>query len=132
MMAYDSESKSPGLALALELLLFPGVGSIYAGHPQGAFITWAGEIGGFVLVYEGVAHHGLGGSMSGGDSQGATLLVVGLVTAVGFRVYGIIDAWSSAVDYNADLSHRLGLTLNLVPVTTQKSVALGPSLSLRF
>ncbi len=128
-MAYQDESKSPAVALMLELFLFPGVGSIYAGHPQGAFITWAGTIGGFVLLIEGIDHYD---DNRTNHTQPNTLIVAGVASLIGFRIFGLVDSWSSASDYNADLSHRLGLTLNVAPLVTRQSVAWGPSLSLRF
>jgi hypothetical protein len=142
LMTFESQKKSAPLALVLSLFLFPGIGSIYADHPQGAFITWAGIAGGVVLIVFGVRSlsdaqnaNGVTTDQSAQD-RGASLLVAGFFTIVGFSIYSLVDAWQSANNYNAALAQRLGLppmfTIAPAPIATSRSVAWGPSLQLRF
>jgi hypothetical protein len=104
-VVYEHERKSVGGALALELL-FPGAGSVYAGHSAGAAATWG-------LIGAGVAalFLALATLPEEGDANPATVALVygGLGVAAGGRVYGLVDAVSSANRTNDELRDRLGL-----------------------
>jgi TM2 domain-containing membrane protein YozV len=126
---YENESKSHAVALLLNWL-FPGLGSIYADHAVGAFVTWAGIGGGVALVVIGANNT---------DTQmshpGETLIIAGAVMIVGFSIYSWVDAWSSVTDYNETLAARIGLTaanLGVTPIVTPHGQTWGPSLTLRF
>jgi hypothetical protein len=135
--AYEAGSKSQGLALLIEWFL-PGVGSIYADHVQGALVTWGATIGGAALLI-----YGLGNPRTGIDAMTGEVkrqydggvIAAGAIMIVGARIYGLVDAWSSAGDYNDALAVRLGVrgaSLQLAPVSTGRGLAWGPALSLRF
>jgi hypothetical protein len=131
LTAYESGSKSRVGALALELFI-PGLGSIYADHAQGALVTWLGIIAGTGMVVYGAVNLD---EPPPRDEQGETMLSIGVLMLVGFRIYGVVDAWSSAGEYNEELATRLGMhamSLTVAPVATAHGPAWGPSLSLRF
>jgi hypothetical protein len=141
LMAYDSQKKSAPLALVLSLLVFPGVGSIYADHFQGALITWVGLAGSIALIVLGVNDlansqdiYGSTTSSSQRD-RGGLLLTAGFVGFFAFDIYSAVDAWQSSNNYNAALAHRLGLPpmyISVAPIRTQSDLAWGPALALRF
>jgi Borrelia membrane protein P13 len=139
LMMYESGKKTPGLALVLDII-FPGIGSIYADHATGAAITWGGMIGGFVLIVVGVNQqvHALNQNQSSDGTisdAGVGLILVGALASIGFRIYGVVDAYSSAKDYNANLAKSLRLpemNLSLAPLRTPQSTALAPTFTLRF
>jgi hypothetical protein len=136
LMTYENEKKSPALALVLSLWI-PGVGNIYADHAAGAAITWAGIIGGCVLMGVGVNQDVKdlnGQSTTSGSGDG--LILAGVVAFLGFYIYGVVDAYQSANEYNADLARKLRLpmmNLSVVPVRTSgQTTAVAPTLTWRF
>lgn len=136
LMAYENEKKSAGLALVLQILL-PGAGSIYADHVAGAAITWGGMIGGIALIIAGVNQdvRSINGQ-STTSSQGDGLILAGVGAYLGFWIYGFVDAYQSANEYNANLAKKLRLPmmdLSLAPLrTAAQSTALAPTLTWRF
>jgi hypothetical protein len=131
LMMYEREKKSPGLALVLDIV-FPGAGSIYADHPWGALVTWGGMIGSLFVALAGLEYDS---SHQNGTSDGEALFFLGLAGVGAFRVYGVVDAYSSAKDFNADLARRLRLPeifVSLAPIRARESTALAPTLTLRF
>ncbi len=142
LMMYESGKKTPGLALVLDII-FPGIGSIYADHAIGAAVTWGGMLGGFVLIGVGVNQqvHAFNQQNQSQSSDGTVsdagvgLILVGALASIGFRIYGVVDAYSSAKDYNANLAKSLRLpemNLSVVPLRTPQSTALAPTFTLRF
>jgi hypothetical protein len=136
MMLYESQKKIPGIALLLEVFV-PGVGSIYADHATGAFITWGLTVAGFVLImaaFQEAWDNDLNAQdTSSGFNENAIWLGLGLM--LGGRVYGLFDSYSSAKDYNAALAQRLGLGpmhVSLAPIRMGGVTAWGPALSFRF
>jgi hypothetical protein len=141
LVAYDNQKKSVPLAVVLELFVFPGIGSIYGDHAQGALITWGGLISGIVLVVVGATklEHTVytpgGPRTTGDDDAAAGFIIAGVVAIVGGRVYGVVDAWRSTSAYNAGLARRLGLpplAATVAPMSTARGLAWGPALQLRF
>jgi hypothetical protein len=137
VMAYENQKKTPALGLLLELFTLPGIGSLYGDHPQGALITWGGMIGGIVLAVAGANKLSEGDRINDESTRdtGGLMLTVGILSVIGFRVYGLVDSWQSCVSYNRELSKRLGLPplmVNLAPVSTDRGLAWGPALQLRF
>jgi hypothetical protein len=135
LMAYENDKKNEAVALLLDLFI-PGVGSIYADHAVGALVTWGGMIGGLALIVAGV-DQGLGSddATAHSSNDGVGLVLFGAAAIVGFRIYGIVDAYRSAKDYNARLAQSLGLSgvgLSLAPLRTPQGTALAPTLTLRF
>jgi hypothetical protein len=140
LMAYENEKKSAGLALVLDILL-PGVGSIYADHAVGAAITWGGMIGGIILIGVGV-HQDVqsldanGNSMTSNSGDG--LIIAGVVALLGFRIYGIVDAYQSANEYNVNLARKLRLPMmslsdvSVAPIRTPQGTTLAPTLTWHF
>jgi hypothetical protein len=132
MYLYESQKKSPALGLVLDLLI-PGVGSIYADHPQGALITWGLMIGGIAAIVLADDHRQTSGDISRPDTN---LIVAGVVMILGGRIYGIYDGYASSADYNRALAQRLGLppgvALGIVPIRQREATAFGPTLSWRF
>jgi hypothetical protein len=141
LVAFDNQKKSVPLAVVLELFVFPGLGSIYGDHPAGAVIEWAGILGGIALVIVGanqvertVFTPG-GPRTTGNDTNAAVFIAAGCVAIVGGRVYGIVDSWRSTNAYNAGLARRLGLpplAATVAPMSTDRGLAWGPTLQLRF
>jgi TM2 domain-containing membrane protein YozV len=136
LMMYENEKKSAGLALVLQILL-PGAGSIYADHVAGAVLTWGGMIGGIALIVVGVNQDVRsidGQSMTSGRGDG--LIVAGIAAYLGFWIYGFVDAYQSANEYNVNLAKRLRLPmmdLSVAPLrTATQSTALAPTLTWRF
>jgi hypothetical protein len=141
LVAFESQKKSPPLALVLELFVFPGIGSIYGDHVEGAFITWGGTAAGLVLVLVGVSKreetvYTPGGPRTTGDAATANgLIAAGCVALIASKVYGLVDSWRSTKAYNAALARRLGLpplAATVAPVRTDRGLAWGPALQLRF
>jgi hypothetical protein len=133
LMAYENDKKNEAIALLLDLFI-PGLGSIYAEHAVGALVTWGGMLGGVALIVVG-ANQSFGGDVSGRPDDGVALILVGAAAAVGFRIYGIVDAYTSAKGYNARLAQSLGLSgvgLSVAPLRTPQGTALAPTLTLRF
>jgi hypothetical protein len=51
------------------------------------------------------------------------------------RIYGLVDSWQSAASYNAALARRLGVPAwsgTVSPIKTDRGMAWGPALQLRF
>jgi hypothetical protein len=142
MFLYEAQKKNELLALVIEIFI-PGVGSIYADHVAGALLTWATFVGGVVLIF-----WWLGQNVNTNDPYAASSSVndngrrdvwaiyaaVGLI--VGGRIYGLVDSYTSAKEYNRALRARLGLpewtALGVVPIRTDRAVSWGPSLTFRF
>jgi hypothetical protein len=139
LMAFEDGKKNPAIALLLEFVM-AGVGSIYADHVQGALITWGGMLAGVVVLVVGIDHYHWqlddGTAQMHPDNSGATaLMVAGALTMFGFRIYGLVDSWQSANDFNRSLAKRLGLPVfsaTVAPVPTDRGLAWGPALQLRF
>ena len=136
MFIYEAQRKNSGVAILLSLLL-PGVGNIYADHVVGAVITWALIIGGVAVAVNSVHT-----STDPYDQYLTTnnvnsgQLTLGLLMCVGGVVYSPIDAYFASENYNHALAQRLGLPLGFAlvpePIRTDRGVAWGPGLSLRF
>ena len=143
LMAYENQKKSAPLALVLEFFLFPGIGSLYADHAQGALLTWACSGGGLALVIVGVTRlpHDTYDPQTGtyvttgSDDSAGPFIVAGVLAILAGRIYGLVDSWQSANAYNANLARRIGLpamTGAIVPMRTDRGLAWGPALQLRF
>lgn len=141
LMAYENQKKSPPLALVLEFFLFPGVGQIYADHVEGALITWAGIGGGLALVIVGVSQYqsdwdsSTGTTSSHNNDSAGVLIVGGALVMVAARIYGLVDSWQAASNYNAALAKRIGVPAwsgVVAPIKTDHGLAWGPALQLRF
>ena len=135
---YEAQKKNEMLALVIEFFV-PGVGSIYADHLAGAMVTWALTIGGIVLalwwVGQNLGHdEDTSTSTAGPIDTWAIYLALGAI--LGGRIYGLVDSYSSARDFNRRLRQRLRLpdyaSLGVVPIRTDRSISWGPSLSFRF
>jgi TM2 domain-containing membrane protein YozV len=140
LMIYENEKKSAGLALVLQILL-PGVGSIYADHVAGALITWGGMVGGVVLIVAGVNEdvRSIDNGTSMPSNSGAGLILAGVAAYIGFWIYGLVDAYQSANEYNTELARKLRLPmmslsdLSVAPIrTAQGTTTLAPTLTWRF
>ncbi len=135
---YEAQKKNEMLALVIEFFV-PGVGSIYADHVAGAMVTWALTVGGIVLAFWWVGQNINQESFDNGAGNGprdtwAIYLALGAI--LGGRIYGLVDSYSSARDFNQRLRQRLGLpdfaSLGVVPIRTDRAISWGPSLSFRF
>ena len=128
MFLYEDEKKSPGLALLLSFLL-PGLGNIYAEHWAGAAITWGLIIGGASIMVWGVNH-----TNPEAETDNGGAIVLGFFVILGGTIYSLIDAYTSARDFNHELAQRLGLpVMGIVPIRTSTGdMAWGPALELRF
>jgi TM2 domain-containing membrane protein YozV len=135
---YEAQKKNELLALLVEFLI-PGIGSIYADHVAGALITWGLTIGGVILAFWWVGQNvgqeaTFGNSNNGRNDVWAIYVAVGAI--LGGRIFGLVDSYTSAKDYNQRLRQRLGLpewaSVGVVPIRTDRTVAWGPSLSFRF
>jgi hypothetical protein len=139
-MAYDNQKKSAPLALVLEFFIFPGIGSLYADHAQGAFLTWAGIGGGIALVVVGVerlqtTYDPQTGYSTTHDNGATGFIAAGVLAILAFRIYGLVDSWQATNAYNANLAKKLGLPPlmgTIAPIRTDRGLALGPALQLRF
>ena len=136
---YQDNKKNPGVALLLELFI-PGVGSIYADHAVGAAVTWALQIGGLLVAVWGIGQlrdpEAPESVMRRPNNDAAvSAIVAGFAIAVGGRIYGLVDSWSSASDYNSALAAQLGIadaSFIIAPMRAGNGLAWGPALSLRF
>ena len=134
MFVYEAQRKNGGLAVLLSLLL-PGAGNIYADHFVGAVVTWALIIGGVAVAVNSfhTSADNYGYETTNASSGELTL---GILMILGGEVYSPIDAYLASESYNQALAQRLGLPIGLVlapePIRTDRGVAWGPSLSLRF
>lgn len=135
---YESQKKNELLALVIEFFV-PGVGSIYAGHVAGAMITWALTVGGIVLAFWWLGENinqqdSFGNSDTGPRDTWAIYVALGAI--VGGRIFGLVDSFTSARDFNHHLRQRLGLpdyaSVGVVPIRTDRAISWGPSLSFRF
>jgi len=147
LFIYENQKKNPAIALVLEFVI-PGVGSIYADHAAGAAITWGLAIGGFAVIIWGVkrASDQQAQCEAANQAQGVyspcsshvdvAPILLGVLAILGGRIYGFVDAYTSAGDYNRALAQRLGLpgtvSLGVTPLRVGESLAYGPSLQLRF
>lgn len=129
IFVYQSESKTPFIAIALEFFL-PGVGSVYAEDFRGALLTWGAFVGGVALVMWDLGQNG--GLIDGNHNGNYSALYAGALLIVAGRVYGFVNAWTATNDYNDDLAARLGLRLVVAPIRTGSSLAWGPALSVTF
>jgi hypothetical protein len=134
MFMYEAQKKSGAMAVLLSLLL-PGVGNIYADHFVGAVITWALIIGGAVVAVDSVKTTDTYGYYSS-TSVNSGELTLGVVMILGGEIYSPIDAYIASENYNHDLAQRLGLPTGFVlapqPIRTDRGVAWGPGLAMRF
>jgi hypothetical protein len=136
---YEAQKKNELLALVIEFFV-PGVGSIYADHVAGAMITWALTVGGVVLAFwwlgENINQQDSFGASSDTGPRDTWAIYVALGAIIGGRIYGLVDSYSSAHDFNRRLRQRLGLpdyaSVGVVPIRTDRTIAWGPSLSFRF
>jgi hypothetical protein len=135
---YEAQKKNEMLALVIEFFV-PGVGSIYADHVAGAMVTWGLSIGGIVLAFWWLGKNIDNQNDTFGDNNGprdawAIYLAVGMI--LGGRIYGLIDSYTSARDFNRQLRTRLGLpelaSLGVAPIRTDRTLSWGPALSFRF
>jgi hypothetical protein len=131
---YESEKKTPAIAVLLSLLV-PGVGNLYADHLAGAAITWALIIGGFFVVANGV-HSTTQPDGFVTTQINSSEVTAGVLMLLSGIIYSPIDAYYASVDYNHALAQRLrlptGLVLAPTTIRTERGVAWGPGLSLRF
>jgi hypothetical protein len=129
------------LALVIEFFI-PGVGSIYADHVAGALVTWGLTVGGIVLAFwwlgrqidtAEASNNGFS-SDNGPHDLWAVYLAVGMI--LGGRIYGLVDSYTSARDFNRRLRTRLGLpdyaSLGVAPIRTDRTLSWGPALTFRF
>lgn len=141
-LAYESQKRSPGIALLLEFFI-PGVGSIYGDHLTGALINWGLEIMGVVLMFDSLnirtrcEYNSYDYRTDCGSDINDGEFVVGLGLLLGGRIYGFIDAYTSTHEYNRRLRRQLGLpdwiSMGLAPIRSgQNEVAYAPTLRLRF
>ena len=138
---YDSQKKNELLALVIEFFV-PGVGSIYADHVGGALVTWALTIGGVALliwwVSQNVGQENSFGNSPNNGPHDLWAIYVALGAILGGRIYGLVDSYTSARDFNVRLRQRLGIpdwsgvALAPVPIRTDRAISWGPSLSFRF
>jgi TM2 domain-containing membrane protein YozV len=135
MFLYEAQRKNGGVAVLLSLLL-PGAGNIYADHFVGAVITWALIIGGVAVTVNSIHTSADSYGYTTTDSANSGELTLGLLMLLGGVVYSPIDAYLASESYNQALAQRLGLPNGLVlapePIRTDRGVAWGPGLSLRF
>jgi TM2 domain-containing membrane protein YozV len=131
---YEAERKNPAIAIALSLLI-PGVGSIYADHVLGAVITWGLIIGGFALTLDSV-HTTVDPYGNSSANDNSNELTVGVLMMLAGFVYSPIDAYVSTDNYNHALAEQLGLPTSVAlvpaPIRTDRGVAWGPGVALRF
>jgi TM2 domain-containing membrane protein YozV len=136
---YESQKKNELLALVIEFFV-PGVGSIYAGHVAGAMITWALTVGGIVLAFwwlgENINRQDQFGNNADTGPVDTWAIYVALGAILGGRIYGLVDSFTSAREFNHQLRQRLGLpdyaSIGVVPIRTDRAISWGPSLSFRF
>jgi hypothetical protein len=144
--AYDAGSKSVVAAVALELFVFPGLGSLYAGDTGGAVMTWTGTAASIFLVVYGLS--GLAITLPDGPEPSGPrahddgglhlgLLMGGLVLGVATRIFGIYNAVQATDRHNEQLQTILGLTPTLslatpLPESPNASPTLLPGLTARF
>jgi TM2 domain-containing membrane protein YozV len=132
---YENEKKTPAIAVLLSLLV-PGVGNLYADHIAGAAITWALIIGGAVVAVNGVHTTTDSSGFVTNTQYNSGEITLGVLMFVSGIIYSPIDAYVSSVDYNRALAQRLrlptGFVLAPAPIRTERGVAWGPGLSLRF
>ena len=102
-------------------------------------VTWALTVGGIVLAFWWVGQNINQDSFDNGSENRphdtwAIYLALGAI--LGGRIYGLVDSFTSARDFNHRLRQRLGLpdfaSLGVVPIRTDRSISWGPSLSFRF
>jgi hypothetical protein len=131
LYVYEQESKSQLGALALEWFM-PGVGSIYAGNTSGALKTWAMFLAGGVALAIGLerSNHG----QEDGVTQSMMFGGVGCILAG--RVFGLVDAWTSAGEHNDALRVSMGLvsyvSFGVTPLRVGDERGWGPTAQLRF
>jgi TM2 domain-containing membrane protein YozV len=138
---YDMQKKNELLALVIEFFV-PGVGSIYADHVAGAAVTWVLTIGGVVLAFWWIGQNIGGEDTIGNGTNNGPHDVWAIYVAVGAiltgRIYGLVDSYTSARDYNQRLRERLGIpdwssfTLAPAPIRTDRAISWGPAVSFRF
>jgi hypothetical protein len=133
---YESRKKNEGLAVILEVVL-PGGGSIYAGHVEGALVTWGcTAVGGLLLILWATSYVDRHHSDDRISHRRDWALVAGLGLAVGGRVYGLYDSFASSRRFNVELQRRLGLpghvSLGIGPIVGPGGTAWGPRLALEL
>ena len=131
---YHASSKSPGLAVVLELFM-PGLGSGYAEHWTGAATTWGLALGGVFMIALSFSQDTLDSEQGLSGSAGLAL-TAGVLMVVGGRVYGLVDSYRASERYNLALSRRLGLhggmVLGPVPLQVNGQTSLGLGAAWQF
>lgn len=133
---YEQQKKNPLLGLGLGVV--PGLGSLYGDHLSGALVSWGGLAVGIPLVVLAVQVGGEKDSSGQTHIQGAAggvLLTTGIVLILASEIYSVVDGYRAPKAHNAALARRLGFpdpNLALVPVTTDRGLAWGPALTVRF
>ena len=135
---YETQKKNELLALVIEFFV-PGVGSLYADHVAGAILTWATFVGGVAIFFwwfdQNLANRN-NSTVSDNGPQDVWAIYLGFGLILGGRIYGLVDSYTSARDFNRRLRARLGMpewaSVGVVPIRTDRAVSWGPSLSFRF
>jgi hypothetical protein len=117
MAMYENGQKSLPLALMAEIV-FPGAGNLYAGRYWRSGFTFGGMAAGAISFLHGMNMQLA--AQDGGERSavGQTLMLTGLVTLVGSRIFGLVSSGFSIRDHNRELKKKLGLSPSLSAAVT--------------
>jgi hypothetical protein len=129
LIAYEREKKELLVALVMQWLV-PGLGSLYAEHPAGAFTTWAALAAGIGVTVWNVDRISRDEPYAAaGIAAGATVILAGLA-------YGFLDTYHATVGFNRRLRERYhvpeGITLDVGGIRTPEGIAFGPRIGFAF
>ncbi len=116
LLRYQAEKKNEIVAAALEFFI-PVLGHAYAGNVEKGLVPAAVSVGGLVMVF--ITPHIF-------DIQGFyNFAWMGSLVYLGGRVWGIVSAYQTSEEYNAQLRKRL--KISLVPIRSGLGVGISYS-----
>lgn len=109
---YESTDKSLGLAVALNFM--PPLGHWYAGDVKRGLIpaslVWGGVVTQLFVAGECLEYDRWDNCLRYENEGEAEYVAIGFISAIGL-VWGLVDAYSTANDYNRRLREQLQLTV---------------------
>jgi hypothetical protein len=132
---YENGQKILPLALVMEFVV-PGAGNLYAERYWRSGITFVGTVAGAISFLQGMNLQLAAQDRGQRSATGQTLMLTGIVTFLGSRIFGLVSSGFSIRDHNRELKKKLGLSPSfsaaLTPVLTDRGLAYVSTVGFRF